>query len=100
MEGFTTVPPVMRTVPSQSVLVAVMVLPVKPKDDRQELPEVAAEVTVFLMAEAVLAELSGAPDETWALRSDEDGTFLVYGYRLGEWGKPRPPFSVRRDHER
>jgi len=46
------------------------------------------------LTESVLTELSASPKETWALRSDDDGTFLVYGYRLGEWGKPRPPFSV------
>src|SRR5207302_7630524 len=42
----------------------------------------------------VLANLAAADDETWAARSDEDGHFLVYGYRLCAWGKSRPPFSV------
>ena len=46
------------------------------------------------LTEAVFSDLGGAPEETWAMRSDEQGTFLVYGYRLGQWDKPRPPFSV------
>jgi hypothetical protein len=46
------------------------------------------------LAEGVLAELTPAPTESWALRSAESGEFLVYGVKLSDWGMPRPPLDM------
>lgn len=46
------------------------------------------------LATELIKKLSSAPDETWTISPDATGTFFVYGYRLCEWGKSRPPFAV------
>lgn len=55
-------------------------------------PQSAASLR--MLTAKLITDLSEAPDETWAVSPDATGTFLVYGYRLCEWGQPRPPFAV------
>lgn len=54
----------------------------------------AADLLLRELVGGLLTDLAAAQDETWAVRSEENGRFLAYGYRLCSWGKSRPPFSV------